>query len=189
MCAWLIDIYNNFKGDKRGVVAVEFGLLLPLLFVILVGLFEFGRFLNHYAILQQSVRMAVEYTARYNDADEVGTTSMANASTEIQNLVKTGQPTGGTNLLEGWGNTSDTPTIQISITTRDDLSYTGSDPYSSGNNFTGTVDALVIRIEAQVIYEPFVSGFLSNFGKMWMSAAHEQIWIGMGTGLSSGAGT
>lgn len=52
----------------RGASAVEFALILPLLLLVVFGIFEFGRAYNAQITLQHAVREGVRYHAIYDDA-------------------------------------------------------------------------------------------------------------------------
>jgi Flp pilus assembly protein TadG len=52
---------------ERGVAAVEFALLLPLLLLILVGIAEFGRSYNVQSVLADAARVGVRTMAIHSD--------------------------------------------------------------------------------------------------------------------------
>jgi Flp pilus assembly protein TadG len=70
-------------GDERGVELVELAVVLPLLAILLMGGFEFGRAFYTYNILTKSVRDA----ARYLSADSITSAGVISATT-IDNTKK-----------------------------------------------------------------------------------------------------
>lgn len=65
---------NRRQSRDRGAAAVEFALVLPLLLLILLGIFEFGRLFNIQLILSNSAREAARVMAI---EDDVATAQLA----------------------------------------------------------------------------------------------------------------
>ena len=59
------------RGD-RGAVAVELGLLLPILMLLLFGIIEFGIIFNRYTSVAHSAREGVRQLSIGNEAEAVG---------------------------------------------------------------------------------------------------------------------
>jgi TadE-like protein len=74
----------------RGVAALEFALLLPVLLALCIGTVEIGRALLHYERLCQSVRAAARHLATGQAGD-------AQRQAEACNLARTGTTSGTTN--------------------------------------------------------------------------------------------
>ena len=143
--------------SRRAVAAVEFALFAPILTLVMVGLFEFGYYLNQSNDLDKSLRVGAMLAAR-SALPLTGT-----VETTINNLVKTGTTDGsGDYVVPGWSSGS----ASLSVTTT---------TYSAG----GT-DYEVIRLEASVPYEPMFTTFLQVYGlaSLNMTAAHEQAYVG-----------
>ncbi len=71
---------------------VEFGLAFPLLFLLLIGMFQFGYGFFLYNELQASVRSATRYAAQFDfDSSTGGATFQSN----VQNMLVYGTPSGG----------------------------------------------------------------------------------------------
>jgi Flp pilus assembly protein TadG len=77
---------NHFQ--QRGVAAVEFAILLPLLLLIVFGITEFGRALYYYNTIVKATRDA----ARYYAAQQPGMPPLKEA--EIKNLAVYGNTAG-----------------------------------------------------------------------------------------------
>ncbi|MFF2273463.1 TadE/TadG family type IV pilus assembly protein [Agromyces sp. NPDC058136] len=62
------------QGRERGAAAVEFALVLPLLLLVILGIFEFGRLFNIQLVVANSAREAARVMAI---EDNVGTAKAA----------------------------------------------------------------------------------------------------------------
>jgi Flp pilus assembly protein TadG len=78
---------NSFLASRRGAVTIEFVLTIPLFLIALAFAFEFGQlFLAHQSTVN-NVRSAARYLAR--------TSLNASDFDRADNIIRTGQPTGG----------------------------------------------------------------------------------------------
>ena len=48
---------KRFQSDAGGTAAIEFAFLAPVLFLLLIGMFQFGIMINNYIQLTEAVRM------------------------------------------------------------------------------------------------------------------------------------
>ncbi len=55
---------RRLAGDRSGAAAVEFGILLPFMVVLLAGIADVGRSIWHHHTLQKGVRDAARYLSR-----------------------------------------------------------------------------------------------------------------------------
>ena len=144
-------------GCRRAVAAVEFALFAPILTLTMVGIFEFGYYLNQSNNLDKSLRVGAMLAAR-SALPLTGT-----VKTTIGNLVKTGTADGsGEFLVPGWSDGA--ATFDVTTST-----------FSAG----GT-DYDVVRVEVSVPYNPIFVTFLQGYGlaDLTMNAAHEQAYVG-----------
>src|SRR5262245_55926506 len=82
--------------DQSGAALVEFTILAPFLFSLVLGMTEFGRFLYQYQMVLEGLRDAGRYLARL-DANDA--TNQSNAA----NLATTGTIDGsGDARVDGW---------------------------------------------------------------------------------------
>ena len=154
MFAW----WNRLRHDRRGVAAVEFGLLLPMLMVLLVGIAEIGRYLGQAEAVEKGLRAGAMYAARQT-LPLSGT-----AKTEIANLVKTGTKDGsGRYLAAGWAESG----ANVAITS------------TSATTTDGTA-VTVIELTASVPYDEMLPGMLGFIGisSLNLSMSHEQVHVG-----------
>jgi Flp pilus assembly protein TadG len=49
---------GRFRRDRKGTAAIEFAFLAPVLFLLLIGMFQFGILINNYIQLTEAVRVA-----------------------------------------------------------------------------------------------------------------------------------
>lgn len=70
-------------GQQAGVAAVEMGIVLALLVMLLMGIWNFGNAIYSYDVLAKAARSAVRYLSTVNDPDK--------RETEARSLVVCGQ--------------------------------------------------------------------------------------------------
>lgn len=61
----------GFKKDKTGVAAVEFALIVPILLLLLVGLIDYGLYINTEMKLENMARSAADYVANGGDEENL----------------------------------------------------------------------------------------------------------------------
>jgi Flp pilus assembly protein TadG len=112
----------RLASNRRGSAGAEMALVLPLLLVLLFGSIELGNYFRSEHILLKSVRGGAVYAARqdvivnYNCA--AGTPTVpAGIVTSTKNLVRTGELSGGTDLLPKWSDGSTSFTMNVSCHT------------------------------------------------------------------------
>jgi Flp pilus assembly protein TadG len=154
----MFGLWNRFCGDRRGVAAVEFALLLPMLLVLLVGIAEVGRYLGQAEAVEKGLRAGAMFAARQ-------TLPLSTATkTTITNLVQRGTlDTGGGYLADGWGEFGAGLTITATTT-------------ASGAG----MDVTVIELTATVPYDEMLPGMLAFVGisSLSLTMSHEQVHVG-----------
>jgi Flp pilus assembly protein TadG len=95
----------RFGHDRRGTAAAEMVMILPLLVVMLFAMFEGGHFLYSQHVVTKAVRDGARFAARADFSKfsncGAGTVDAALAS-QVKELTRTGQLSGGTARLNGW---------------------------------------------------------------------------------------
>lgn len=157
----MLNSLNRFRRDRRGAAAIEFGLLVPLFMMFLLGVVEFGRVLAQSNAVEKGVRAGVALAVR-SDNPIIAASAQ---ETAIKNLVRYGNTAGtGSVLVDGWSGGSGTVAISVVRT------------YSGG----GVTGLDVIRIDATVAYTPLIPGLFSFAGlnSFNILVDHEQAYIG-----------
>jgi len=156
-------------GDTKGVAFLEFTLLFPLLLALSIGVFEFGRALQHHHVIDKAVRDAARYLARVPaTCPSAGTNNGTIDSayiTNARNLALTGRTSGGTPVLNYWT----VPTsVAVNVDCVDNTTPT----------FRGADYMPIIRVTATVPYSDL--GFLGvlGLGGFTFTVDHEQLHIG-----------
>ena len=140
---------KNLTRDSRGVAAIEFGILLPFMVLLLAGIADLGRSLWQHHALAKGVRDAARYLSRVDDP------SNGTAQDNAKNLALRGSFSSSDPYLFSHWSTSAT----FSVTT------TGSGVYdNSSGTFRGPTT--IYRPIVKVIVTPPAGEFplLSLFG-------------------------
>ena len=152
MCNWFARLW----GDRRGGIAIEAAVLLPIFALALAGSMEVGRALSQAATIEKGLRAGAIYAAGHEAPLTVAVIA------ETKNIVRTLQPVGGTPVLSGW----DSPEASVEVTTR---------------SFALGADTLpVVRIVASVPYQPLVPALVAfaGFADTRITLSHEQVVVG-----------
>lgn len=108
------------KPFSRGIVTIEFIIVLPLLLLLLIATAEIGRALYQYNILAQAVRNGARYYAQCQNV-YVGSSGQLNSATAAaaKSHVVYGISNGGTPVLPNF----DTNNVTTSLTVAADDDY------------------------------------------------------------------
>lgn len=60
-----------YPKDQRGVAATEFALIVPVLFLLMVGAIDFGTFVNNSMRLENTARAATQYVLQGGDPEDI----------------------------------------------------------------------------------------------------------------------
>jgi Flp pilus assembly protein TadG len=139
-------------------------LVAPILLALLMGAFEMGNYFRSEHILVEGLRDGARYAARQpfaNYKDRCGA-SIPNTDpvwSQTQNIVRTGQVSGGTDRLPNWASAS----VQFNVTVTC-LTMAGGQTMSgiynnNTNTFGSFIGAPVVTVTAQVPYRPVVAKY------------------------------
>jgi Flp pilus assembly protein TadG len=97
-----LRLLRALVSDHDGSALVEGAILLPVLFVLLFGVYEFSWFFYQQHLASIGLRDAARYLTR--SADPCDSTSSIWAAEEVaaRNLATTGSITGGAPRIKGW---------------------------------------------------------------------------------------
>jgi Flp pilus assembly protein TadG len=126
---------RKFLGDGRGAAAAEMALMLPLLVTLLFATFEGGYFLWSEHKVVKGVRDGARYAGRlpFSNYSACGVAPATTAVTgqtliDIQEVTRTGKPSGGTPMIPTWDQNS-----QVTVTCEYVASTSGLYTTNSGN--------------------------------------------------------
>ena len=149
-----LRLLAEFRRDERGISAVEFALVLPVMLLLAVGLTEMGRVVNQAATVEKSLRAGALFAAR----NQFPLTSAIEQT--VENIVKTGDPAGGKDfLVPGWAKGGANFTVK---TVSFDLEG---------------MPLPVVQAVASVPFVPMLPGMLP-FPTFNIELRHEQAYIG-----------
>lgn len=137
--------------SQRGVAAVEFAIILPLLMVLITCLLFFGRCFWHYTVVQKAAHDAARYMATVPEWDIRNQTKGMNAA-----AVATYIATQETEELKPGGDYLITIDVQCG-----DLS---GDHNCNSNAKPDTVRALIVVVMFDPIFTAFTSPFIGDNG-------------------------
>jgi Flp pilus assembly protein TadG len=139
-----------FLTDQIGAAAAEMALILPLVMVLLFATFEGAYYIICEHQVVTGVRNAARYAARLDFShyacpaetyveNPAGVTPVPEDT--IKNLARTGQLSGGTARVQGWGNVATDTTVSVTCT-----ASTGGIYVATGGN------APKVRVSARFNY-------------------------------------
>jgi len=163
---------KRFMADRRGAAFIEMALVLPLLFLLVAGVLEFGRMLYHNSVIEAGLRDAGRYLSRVPTVGQAAGTPCADdpatAAHMARNLVIFGSTSATGTPLIPYFDAEDYGAICISGPTDKTLTVSGG----------GTAVAQVLELETTVVYEGLALFPLLGISDVTMRAHHEQVWIG-----------
>ena len=110
---------SRFLADRSASAAAEMMLVMPILFVLMFTTFEGGHYMwtEHKALkgVRDGARFAARLPFEYYSCSNTslvaptspGSATAATRITQIKNLTRTGQLSGGSAKIPGWGATDD----------------------------------------------------------------------------------
>ena len=138
-----------FFRNESGASGAELALILPLLVVMLFGAIEISYYFYNQHQVVKGVRDGARYASRqsFNNINcNTGYSMPAATQTAIQEVTRTGRPSGGTARVPGWVNADVTVTVSCPAT----AVTTGI--------YTGEANAPIVTVTAAVDYESLFDG-------------------------------
>ena len=101
---WLaaLRIARSMKRDRQGSALVEGAILVPVLIVLLFGVFEFSWFFYQQHVISIGIRDAARYLARSPNPCDPGSPVWGAAQANAKNIAASGSIQGGPARLKGW---------------------------------------------------------------------------------------
>lgn len=159
------------NSGENGHAVLELAVVLPVLLMIALGVFEFGRLIYSYHLIQNGVRDGARYVAGlpYDPANTSQTTSQLAAT---QNIATRGVVSGGTNRVSWWapstvgiayGSVANTPNGACGV----QRCYRGGDAL------------VIVTVSTSVPYSPLgYLGFL-GLGSITLNFSHQERLFGV----------
>jgi len=134
-------------------------IIAPLMLAIGCGSVEVGNFMLDEHRLVKAVRDAARYAGRqpfstYSACTAGGATIGGQVATDVTNLVRTHQLSGGTDQLPNWSNAASSISLKAACATTAINSQTMSGVYSGNSN-----GWIVVTVSATLRYKPIVGAF------------------------------
>ena len=134
---------------RRGAAAAELALLLPLLAGMLFGAIEVAYYFYNQHQVVKGVRDGARYASRQSFAAincESGASMDSGVQTAIQEVTRTGRPSGGTTRVPGWENSE----VAVAVSCPTTALTTGI--------YDGQTNAPVVTVTANVNYQSLFDG-------------------------------
>ena len=93
---------RSLPRDSEASALVEGAVIVPLLIVLLLGVYEFSWFFYQQHVISSGLRDAARYLARSHDSCGSGPANWAAAEESAKNLAVSGSITGGLSRVKGW---------------------------------------------------------------------------------------
>src|SRR5258706_15932819 len=98
----LIQRLRLLRRDQDGSALVEGAVLVPLLFLLLFGVYEFSWFFYQQHLASTGIRDAARYLARVVHACNAYSPTWASEEAYARNLATSGSINGGAERIRGW---------------------------------------------------------------------------------------
>lgn len=97
-----MNILRSLWRDTEGAALVEGAILLPFLFVLMLGIFEFSWFIYQQHMVSAGLREAARYLTRAATPCEPSSEAWNTAQNNAKNLATTGYTNGSKSRISGW---------------------------------------------------------------------------------------
>lgn len=159
--------FHRFLKQEKGVALVEMAVVMPFVFILSLGIFEFGNVLYQHHLIATGIRDAGRWLARY--PVEAGGPESGEA--QAKQIALTGEIVGGTKRVSWW-NVAD---ITINIVPISNP----IDPGTGERTYRGEDPIKIIRVSTTGSYSGL--GFLDFLGigpELVFSLSHEERYMG-----------
>lgn len=162
--------------DDRGTAAVELALITPMLLILMMGAFELGNYFVSEHILVKGLRDGAVYAARQNiltnyDCSAGTPTVPTGIVTNTENIVRSGQLSGGPDRLPNWSSATFTITVNCATTA-------GSSTMSGIYALNGG-KAPVLTVSAQVPYRTLLGSVGVDVGNFKLGGSEQAAATGI----------
>ena len=168
-----MTLFARLIRSTSGSAAAEMALVLPLLTVLLFGSVELGNYFYSEHVLVKGVRDGARYAARqafsnYTACGSPGATIENNTKA----LVRTGQLSGGTDLLPNWADANTTFTVTVNCYPSAGGTALSGIYNDLVNGTGGSVGAPVVTVTASVPYRS-IFGYIGHGFNLTLNATSQ----------------
>lgn len=82
----MLDLFSELKSYRvnlHGVAATEFALIAPILMLMVIGIVDYGFYINHAMKVENTARAAAQYVVQGGDIDSISDDVMATSGIPI----------------------------------------------------------------------------------------------------------
>lgn len=167
---------RHLRKDASGSAAVEMALVTPMLLILMMGAFELGNYFVSEHILIKGLRDGAVYAARQNivtnyDCSAGTPTVPSGVVTNTENIVRSGELSGGTDRLPNWSSATFSVTVNCATTA-------GSSTMSGMYALNGG-KAPVLTVSAQVPYRTVLGSIGVDVGNFTLGGSEQAAAIGI----------
>jgi Flp pilus assembly protein TadG len=162
---------SRIGTDESGHAVIELAVVLPVFLMIALGVFEFGRLIYSYHLIQNGVRDGARYVAGL-PYDPANTSQLASQLAATQNIAVRGTATGGTNRVSWWAPSN----VGIAYGT---VANTPNGACGVPRCYRGGDTLVVVTVSTNVPYSPL--GYLGFLGldTINLSFSHQERLFGV----------
>lgn len=167
---------RRLHKDSSGSAAVEMALVTPMLLILMMGAFELGNYFVSEHILIKGLRDGAVYAARQDimtnyDCSAGTPTVPSGIVTDTENIVRSGELSGGTDRLPNWSSATFSITVNCATTA-------GSSTMSGMYTMNGG-KAPVLTVSAQVPYRTVLGSIGVDVGNFTLGGSEQAAAIGI----------
>ena len=162
---------QTLLADRKGGPVVELALILPVLLILLLGMFEFAFLLYQKQLITKGVQDAARFAARNTSLIENGTCppssgGWAQTVVEAQQIATRGT-TGGSTMLSNF----DTGAVNVSV------SCPSAGTLATSNPVSGSIPIVTVTASVNALS----LGFFSVLGvdSVTLAAEHSEFGVGL----------
>jgi hypothetical protein len=165
----------EWRRSDSGNSATEFALILPLLALLLFGLYDMGRLFWTFHIASASVRDAARYAARLSWDCANMPTSTSTYWAPVRDLARTGSVGGGTSLIPGWLSSDITVTPSCGANS---YAIPNSPPGTFSGRYEGFANIPSIQVRASAPFSPLFLRVVPGWSLTRITVIHSEVWTG-----------
>ena len=167
---------GRLRKNDCGSAAVEMALVTPMLLILMMGAFELGNYFVSQHVLIKGLRDGAVYAARQNivtnyDCSAGTPTVPSGTVTNTENIVRSGQLSGGADRLPNWSSATFSVTVNCA-TTAGASTMTGIYALNGGK-------APVLTVSAQLPYRTLLGSIGIDVANLTLGGSEQAAATGL----------